>query len=194
MSTSLHIAPVGLAPWYHYLNGKRETGNSQALIRKQFVTGLSPIPALTCPDTPELSGARSLRRSRHGPLPAGSSHSCGYGFTSDILGNCPKRRTADTSDRCIALPRIVGPPERRTAASLQSCPSAPSGPWVQSIHVQNRNAHGRAGAAEHMDVHKATSRRFCQSRPAFRRTCPAPVCRITAPGILPCGEPLQYAG
>ena len=25
-----------------------------AKLKKQFVTGLSPIPALTCPDTPEL--------------------------------------------------------------------------------------------------------------------------------------------
>jgi len=28
------------------------------------VTGPIPVPALTCPDTPELAGARSLRRFR----------------------------------------------------------------------------------------------------------------------------------
>ena len=179
MSTSLHIAPVGLAPWNNYLNGKREMGNSQALIRIQFVTGLSPIPALTCPDTPELSGARSLRRSRHGPLPASSSHSYSYGFTPGILGNC--------SLHCSTS----GPPDRRIPAVV---PFAPAGPWMHSAHVQNRNAHGRAGDAEHMDVRKAASRRFCQSRPAFSRICPAPVCRITALGILPSGEPVQYAG
>jgi hypothetical protein len=36
--------------------------------RAQFVTGPNPIPALTCPDTPELG------------LP--SIHSLGYGFRS----------------------------------------------------------------------------------------------------------------
>ncbi len=68
MSTSLHIAPVGLDPCYNNLYGNRTMGNSQALTKIQFVTGLSPIPALTCPDTPELG------------LP--SSHSYGYGFQS----------------------------------------------------------------------------------------------------------------
>jgi len=38
------------------------------VIKIQFATGPSPIPALTCPDTPELG------------LP--SSHSYGYGFQS----------------------------------------------------------------------------------------------------------------
>ena len=41
---------------------------SQNKIRLQFVNGLSPILALTCPDTPELG------------LP--SSHSLSYGFQS----------------------------------------------------------------------------------------------------------------
>ena len=149
----------------------------QTKINSNVVPDPNPIPALTCPDTPELSGARSLRRSRHGSI-----HSLSYGFTSGILGNCPKRRIrtphrADTSDRCIALPRSVGPPERRIgtphrdgappAASMQSCPPPPR------VHVQNRKAHGRAGAAEHMDVRKTASRRFCQSSPTFNRICPA---------------------
>ena len=55
---------------------------SLAEIEKQPVAGPGPIPALTGPDTPELSGARSLRRSRHGPLPAGTIHSLSYGFQS----------------------------------------------------------------------------------------------------------------
>jgi len=37
---------------------------SSVKVKAHFVTGPSPIPALTCPDTPELAGARSLRRSR----------------------------------------------------------------------------------------------------------------------------------
>jgi len=42
---------------------------------KQIVTDLSPIPALTCPDTAGL-----------GLL---SSHSCAYGFTPGILPSTP---------------------------------------------------------------------------------------------------------
>jgi hypothetical protein len=35
----------------------------------------------------------------------------------NLLGICPKRRTADTSDRCIALPpgRRIGTPHRATS-------------------------------------------------------------------------------
>jgi len=91
---NLHIAPVGLGPGYKHLKDKCKLENLQMEIKVQFVNGPSPIPVLTCPDTPELG------------LP--SSHSLSYGF---------------------------------------------------------------------------------RSRPAFRRICPAPVCRITAPGIL-----VQYAG
>ena len=132
---------------------------SQVEIKMQCVIGPSPIPTLTCPDTAVLG----LRRFRHGPLPAGTIHNVGYGFTSGIL------------------------------------PCAPAGPWTRGAHGQNRNAHGRAGAAQHMDVRKAASRRFCQSRPAFICICPASECRatvsrMTASGILSCGKPTQYAG
>ena len=153
MKVSLYIAPVGLGPFCKLLNYRDNGMRPWPKSNGSCVTGPSPIPALICPDAPELSGARSLRRSRHGSI-----HSLSYGFTPGIL------------------------------------PSAPAGPWTRSVHVQNRNAHGRAGAASHMDVRKAASRRFCQSSPAFRRICPGSVCRITASGILPCGEPMQYAG
>ncbi|MCP4472353.1 MAG: hypothetical protein GY815_17040 [Gammaproteobacteria bacterium] len=66
--SSLHIAPVGLGPEYNYLNNKRKLLIAQVKVIVQFVTGPSPIPALTCPDTPELG------------LP--SSHSLSYGFQS----------------------------------------------------------------------------------------------------------------
>jgi hypothetical protein len=65
---SLHIAPVGLRPVLNYLKDRRKLVVFQMKIKTQFVTGLSPIPALTCPDAPELG------------LP--SSHSYGYGFQS----------------------------------------------------------------------------------------------------------------
>jgi hypothetical protein len=81
-----------------YRRPQQETGEKFGLV---LVIG--PIPILTYPDSPELSGARSLRRSRHG-----STHSSSYGL---------------------------------------------------------------------------------QSRPASRRICPA-----SAPRILPCGEPMRYAG
>jgi hypothetical protein len=45
----------------------------------QFETGRSPIPALTCPDAPELAGARSLP----------SNHSYGYGFMAGVLPATP---------------------------------------------------------------------------------------------------------
>jgi hypothetical protein len=199
LQISLHIAPVGLGPFCKLVIRVYKRMISWPKPHGPFVFGPSPIPALTCSNTPELSRVRSLCRSRHGPLPAGTIPSLSYGFTSGILGNCPKRRTADTSDRCIALPRSVGPPQRRIgtphrAAPLQSCPSAPAGPWTRSAHVRNRNAQGRAGAAQHMDVRKAVSRRFCQSSSAFSHICPASVWRITVSGILSCGRPVQYAG
>jgi len=65
---NLHIAPVGLGPEYIYLNNWRKLIISKAKVIVQFVTGPSPIPALTCPDTPELG------------LP--SIHSLSYGFQS----------------------------------------------------------------------------------------------------------------
>jgi len=50
-------------------------------IKTQFLIGPIPIPALTCPDTPELG----LLRSR----PA-QSISLGYGFTPGILPFAPE--------------------------------------------------------------------------------------------------------
>jgi len=65
---SLHIAPVGLGPVYNYLKDKSKLVILPVEIYIQVVTGPSPIPALTCPDAPELG------------LP--SSHSLSYGFQS----------------------------------------------------------------------------------------------------------------
>jgi len=56
------------------------------------------------------------RRTPVGPLnpvktrPARTSGPCSAPQRlCDALGNCPKRRTAETSDRCIALLRGAGP-------------------------------------------------------------------------------------
>jgi hypothetical protein len=68
MHFSLHIAPVGLGPWYNQLNRKNKIMYFLLNSKTQFVTGPSPIPALTCPDTPELG------------IP--SIHSLGYGLRS----------------------------------------------------------------------------------------------------------------
>jgi hypothetical protein len=65
---SLHIAPVGLGPWNNQLKCKSKLMFLLIGSKTQFVAGPSPIPALTCPDTPELG------------LP--SIHSLGYGLRS----------------------------------------------------------------------------------------------------------------
>jgi hypothetical protein len=57
---------------------------SSIKVKVHLVTGPIPIAALTCPDTTELAGARSLRRSRHG-----STHSYGYGFMAGVLPATP---------------------------------------------------------------------------------------------------------
>ena len=74
---SLHIAPVGLGPWYNQLNCKSKMMFLFFHSKIQFVTGPSPIPALTCPDTSELG------------LPA--IHSLGYGLRSSPASSriCP---------------------------------------------------------------------------------------------------------
>jgi hypothetical protein len=58
----------------------------QSEIKMIFFAGLSPVPDLTCPDTLELSGARSFRRSRHGSI-----HNSSYGVQSSPAFNriCP---------------------------------------------------------------------------------------------------------
>ena len=76
MNNSLHIAAVGLGSLFEHLTGKIDVKYFSFRAMKP-VNGPTPIPALTCPETPELSGARSLRRSRHG-----STHSLSYGFQS----------------------------------------------------------------------------------------------------------------
>jgi hypothetical protein len=63
MHFSLHIAPVGLGPWYNQLNRKNKIMYFLLNSKTQFVTGPSPIPALTCPDTPEL-GIPSIHKLR----------------------------------------------------------------------------------------------------------------------------------
>jgi hypothetical protein len=68
MKVSLHIAPVGLGPVYKLMNYSDKGMNSWPGSKGFFVIGPSPIPPLTCPDTPELG------------LP--STHSLSYGFQS----------------------------------------------------------------------------------------------------------------
>ena len=163
----------------------------QTEININVVAAPNPIPALTCPDTHELSGARSLRRFRLGPLPAGTIHSLSHGFTSGILGNCPKRRIG-TPHRDGMPP--IGAAARRSAARniLAVVPCAPTGAWTRSVHVQNRNATRmrRSGAPER------GLQAILSVQPYVR---PASVWRITVSGILSCGipwcdNPMQYAG
>ena len=59
MNISLHIAPVGLGPCYNQSNCWSKRMFLWAKPKAQFVTGPSPIPTLTCPDTPELGLLRS---------------------------------------------------------------------------------------------------------------------------------------
>jgi len=88
----------------------------------RFVTGSSPIPALTCPDTPELAGARSLRRSRHG-----STHSYGYGFMAGVLPATPSGRWTLRVHVQNRSWRFCQPSrERASPAFSRICPAATS--------------------------------------------------------------------
>ena len=74
---SLHISPAGRGPGYNQLNFRDYLIVSQKMFNEQFINGPSPIPELTCPDTPELG------------LP--SIHSYGYEFQSSPASRriCP---------------------------------------------------------------------------------------------------------
>jgi len=62
---NLHIAPVGLEPNRNSMMNLNKMWPSEAGLKGQFVTGSSPIPALTCPDAPEL-GLPSSRSYSYG--------------------------------------------------------------------------------------------------------------------------------